>query len=110
MHLHALTYFAGALRTGADLVVCDAAFGFDGSTALYLSTQHIPCSRCAMVSRKLLDRIRAAARGQGQRDRAAAPCHRHGRKTAAASPESLLHFRRELCADDVFILPPESVP
>ena len=26
----ALTYFAGALRTGADLVVCDAAFGFDG--------------------------------------------------------------------------------
>ena len=60
----ALTYFAGALRTGADLVVCDAAFGFDGSTALYLSTQHIPCSRCAMVSRKLLDRIRAAARGR----------------------------------------------
>ena len=60
----ALTYFAAALRTGADLVVCDAAFGFDGSTALYLSTQHIPCSRCAMVSRKLLDRVRAAARGR----------------------------------------------
>ena len=60
----ALTYFAAALRTGADFVVCDAAFGFDGSTALYLSTQHIPCSRCAMVSRKLLDRIRAAARGR----------------------------------------------
>mgnify|MGYP000196471945 FL=1 len=55
----ALTYFAAALRTGADFVVCDAAFGFDGSTALYLSTQHIPCSRCAMVSRKLLDRVRA---------------------------------------------------
>ena len=53
----ALTYFAAALRTGADFVVCDAAFGFDGSTALYLSTQHIPCSRCAMVSRKLLDRV-----------------------------------------------------
>ena len=60
----ALTYFAAALRTGADFVVCDAAFGFDGSTALYLSTQHIPCSRCAMVSRKLLDRVRAAARGR----------------------------------------------
>ena len=27
----ALTYFAGALRTGADLVVCDAAFGFGGT-------------------------------------------------------------------------------
>ena len=26
--------------------------------------QHIPCSRCAMVSRKLLDRVRAAARGR----------------------------------------------
>lgn len=60
----ALTYFAAALRTGADFVVCDAAFGFDGSTALYLSTQHIPCSRCAMVSRKLLDQVRAAARGR----------------------------------------------
>ena len=55
----ALTYFAGALRTGADLVVCDAAFGFDGSTALYLSTQHLPGSRCALVSRALLDEVRA---------------------------------------------------
>ena len=51
----ALTYFAKALQDGADLAVCDAAFGFDGSTALYLSTQHVPCSRCAMVSRPLLD-------------------------------------------------------
>ena len=33
----ALTYFAAALREGADLAVCDASFGFDGSTALYLS-------------------------------------------------------------------------
>ena len=28
----ALTYFAAALREGADLAVCDASFGFDGST------------------------------------------------------------------------------
>ena len=97
----ALTYFAAALRTGADFVVCDAAFGFDGSTALYLSTQHIPCSRCAMVSRKLLDRVRAAARGRDSvtellrlATAMAANCHR--------IPQSLLHFRRELCADDVF--------
>ena len=48
----ALTYFAAALQAGADLAVCDAVFGFDGATALYLSTQHIPCSRCAMVSRQ----------------------------------------------------------
>ena len=97
----ALTYFAGALRTGADLVVCDAAFGFDGSTALYLSTQHIPCSRCAMVSRKLLDRIRAAARGRDSVTellRLATAMAENCRRI----PESLLHFRRELCADDVF--------
>ena len=62
----ALTYFAAALREGADLAVCDASFGFDGSTALYLSTRHLPGSSCAMVSR------------------------------------ALLHFRRELCAEDVF--------
>ena len=93
----ALTYFAAALRTGADFVVCDAAFGFDGSTALYLSTQHIPCSRCAMVSRKLLDRVRAAARGRDSvtellrlATAMAENCHR--------IPQSLLHFRRELCA------------
>ena len=60
----ALTYFAAALREGADLTVCDASFGFDGATALYLSTQHLPGSRCAMVSRALLDEVRAAARGR----------------------------------------------
>lgn len=97
----ALTYFAKALQDGADLAVCDAAFGFDGSTALYLSTQHIPCSRCAMVSRPLLDRVRAAARGKDSVTEllrlatAMAQCCRR-------IPQALLHFRRELCADDVF--------
>ena len=57
----ALTYFAAALREGADLAVCDASFGFDGSTALYLSTRHLPGSSCAIVSRALLDKVRAAA-------------------------------------------------
>ena len=97
----ALTYFAAALRTGADFVVCDAVFGFDGSTALYLSTQHIPCSRCAMVSRKLLDRVRAAARGRDSVTellRLATAMAENCRRI----PQSLLHFRRELCADDVF--------
>ena len=60
----ALTYFAAALREGADLAVCDASFGFDGSTALYLSTRHLPGSSCAIVSRALLDKVRAAARGR----------------------------------------------
>ena len=97
----ALTYFAKALQDGADLAVCDAAFGFDGSTALYLSTQHIPCSRCAMVSRQLLDRVRAAARGKDSVTEllrlATAMAH-----SCRRIPQALLHFRRELCADDVF--------
>jgi len=97
----ALTYFADAIRTGADLAVCDAVFGFDGATALYLSTQHIPSSRCAMVSRKLLDRVRAAARGKDSVTellRLATAMAENCRRI----PQALLHFRRELCASDVF--------
>ena len=97
----ALTYFAAALRAGADLVVCDAVFGFDGATALYLSTQHLPGMRCALVSRELLDRCRAEARGKDSvtellrlANQLARNCHR--------VPQALLHFRRELCGEDVF--------
>ena len=96
-----LTYFVKALRDGADLAVCDASFGFDGATALYLSTQHIPGCRCAMVSRALLDKVRAAARGKDSvtellrlANAMAENCHR--------IPQALLHYRRELYADDVF--------
>ena len=57
----ALTYFAAALQQGADLVVCDAVFGYDGGSALYQTDQHLPGQRCALLSRALLDRCRAAA-------------------------------------------------
>ena len=97
----ALTYFAGALRTGADFVVCDAAFGFDGSTALYLSTQHIPVQPLRHGIAEASGPVRAAARGRDSvtellrlATAMAENCHR--------IPQSLLHFRRELCADDVF--------
>ena len=60
----ALTYFAAALQQGADLVVCDAVFGYDGGSALYQTDQHLPGQRCALLSRALLDRCRAAARGK----------------------------------------------
>lgn len=97
----ALTYFAQALRSGADLAICDAVFGFDGSTALYLSTHHVPACRCALVSRALLDRCRAAARGQDSVTEllrlAVALAQRCQR-----IPQALLHYRRELCAEDVF--------
>ena len=58
----ALTYFAAALQQGADLVVCDAVFGYDGGSALYQTDQHLPGQRCALLSRALLDRCRAAPR------------------------------------------------
>ena len=60
----ALTYFAAALQQGADLVVCDAVFGYDGGSALYQTDQHLSGQRCALLSRALLDRCRAAARGK----------------------------------------------
>ena len=97
----ALTYFADALRTGADLVVCDAVFGFDGATALYLSTQHLPGTRCALVSRELLDRCRAAARGQDNITELLQLANQLARRCFRV-PQALLHFRRELCSEDVF--------
>ena len=97
----ALTYFAAALREGADLAVCDASFGFDGATALYLSTQHLPGSRCALVSRALLDEVRAAARGRDSVTELLRLAHAMAQHSCRI-PQALLHFRRELCADDVF--------
>lgn len=97
----ALSYFAQALRSGADLAVCDAVYGFDGASALYLSTQHIPCSRCALVSRELLDRVRAIARGRDSVTellRLATGMAQH----CCRIPQALIHFHREVCADDVF--------
>ena len=73
----ALTYFAAALREGADLAVCDASFGFDGSTALYLSTRHLPGNSCAMVSRDCWTRC-APPPGAGTALPSAAPVPRHG--------------------------------
>ena len=52
----ALNYFAAALKDGADLVLSDAVFGYNGATALYQSDAHISCTGCALVSRALLDR------------------------------------------------------
>lgn len=97
----ALTYFAAALREGADLAICDASFGFDGATALYLSTQHLPGSRCALVSRALLDEVRAAARGKDSVTELLRLAHSMAQHSFRI-PQALLHFRRELCADDVF--------
>ena len=97
----ALTYFAAALQQGADLVVCDAVFGYDGGSALYQTDQHLSGQRCALLSRALLDRCRAAARGKDdvlELLRLAIQLAQNCR----CVPQALLHFRRELCAEDVF--------
>ena len=57
----ALMYFAKALQDGADYAVCNAVFGFGGATALYQSQPLQAQNRCAVVSRTLLERCRAAA-------------------------------------------------
>ena len=51
-----LTYFAQALRDGADYAVCNAVFGFSGQTALYQSHGHLAENKFALVSRGLLAR------------------------------------------------------
>lgn len=97
----ALTYFAAALRSGTDLAVCDAVYGFDGIATLYHSGKHIPACRCALLSRRLLDQVRAAACGKDSVTellRLAAAMAQNVQHI----PQALLHFRRDLCADDVF--------
>ena len=58
----ALMCFAKVLQDGADYAVCNAVFGFGGATALYQSRAHLAQNRCALVSRPLLERCRAAAK------------------------------------------------
>ena len=97
----ALTYFAAALQQGADLVVCDAVFGYDGGSALYQTDQHLPGQRCALLSRALLDRCRAAARGKDDVLELLRLANQLAQNCRCV-PQALLHFRRELCAEDVF--------
>ena len=97
----ALTYFAQALRDGFDYVVADAVFGFDGATALYQSPAHKADVHCALVSRELLGRCRAAARDPeniSELLRLAARLCSHFHR----NPEALLHYPREICAEDAY--------
>ena len=58
-------------------------------------------SRCALVSRALLDEVRAAARGKDSVTELLRLAHAMAQHSCRI-PQALLHFRRELCADDVF--------
>ena len=96
-----LTYFAQALRDGADYAVCNAVFGFSGQTALYQSHGHLAESKFALVSRSLLARCRAAARDPesvtAQLALAAQLC-----QAPACFPQALLHYERDICAEDAY--------
>ena len=96
----ALMYFAVALEQGADLAVCDAVFGFDGTTALSLGTGPMPEVGCALLSRSLLAQCCAAA----ESDQPAALLAQAAKlaQNIVHIPQALLHYRRELQAEDVF--------
>ena len=96
-----LTYFAQALRDGADYAVCNAVFGFSGQTALYQSHGHLAENKFALVSRGLLARCRAAARDPESVTEllalAAQLC-----QTPVCIPQALLHYERDICAEDAY--------
>ena len=97
----ALMYFAKALQDGADYAVCNAVFGFGGATALYQSQPLQAQNRCAVVSRTLLERCRAAAHDPENVPEllalAAQLCTR-----PTLIPQALLHYERGICAEDAF--------
>ena len=96
-----LTYFVQAMRDGADYIVADAVFGFDGATALYQSNAHRADVRCAFVSRELLDRCRAAAHDPENVSELLRLAAQLGERYHRI-PEALLHYPRDICAEDAY--------
>ena len=95
----ALMYFAKALQDGADYVVCNAVFGFGGATALYQSQPLQAQNRCAVVSRTLLERRRAAAHAPENVPQPLALAAQLFTKPTLI-PQALLHYERGICAED----------
>lgn len=81
----ALNYFAAALKDGADLVLSDAVFGYNGATALYQSDAHISCTGCALVSRAFAGPLPRRRKGPGERQRTAGRCRPPAASGAPAS-------------------------
>ena len=97
----ALMYFAKALQDGADYAVCNAVFGFGGATALYQSQPLQAQNRCAVVSRTLLERCRAAAHDPENVPELLALAAQLCTKPTLI-PQALLHYERGICAEDAF--------
>ena len=97
----ALMYFAKALQDGADYAVCNAVFGFGGATALYQSQPLQAQNRCAVISRTLLERCRAAAHDPENVPELLALAAQLCTKPTLI-PQALLHYERGICAEDAF--------
>ena len=97
----ALNYHAKALKEGADLVLSDAVFGYAGATALYQSPAHIASPGCALVSRELLERCRAAARDPESVSELLALAAQYSQHCTRI-PLALLHYEREVTPDDLY--------
>ena len=96
-----LSYFAAALQQGADFAFCDAVFGFEGDTLLYRAAARPQGARCAVLSRGLLARCRAAARDPD--DPAALLRLAAGLAHSPLHiPQALVRYRREPEAADLF--------
>ena len=96
-----LSYFAAALQGGADFAFCDAVFGFEGDTLVYRAADRPQGCKCAVLSRELLQRCRAAARDPD--DPASLLCLATGlARHPVHIPQALLRYRRQPHAGDIF--------
>ena len=97
----ALSFFADALRSGADYVTSDAVFGYAGATALYHSPSFAACPGCALVSRELLLRCLAEAHDPGNPAELLTLAAKLSRNHVCL-PLALAHYERDICAEDVW--------
>ena len=96
-----LSYFAAALQGGADFAFCDAVFGFEGDTVVYRAGDRPDGCKCAVLSRALLDRCRAAAADPDDPAALLALAIRLTEQPVHI-PQALLRYRREPSAEDIF--------
>ena len=100
-----LTYFAQALRDGADYAVCNAVFGFsEAVTALYQS--HGPIWPRVKLRPRQPPPAGALPRRRARTPKASRSCWRWPRSSAPTPvriPQALLHYERDICAEDAYL-------
>ncbi len=96
-----LSCFAAALEDGADFAYCDAVYGFEGETLVYRAQDRPGGVRCAVLSRALFLRCRAAAPDPNDPASLLALAARLA-KAPAHIPQALLRYRRQPDGRDLF--------